>query len=373
MPALGADMTHGTLMEWLVKPGDAVKRGDIVAVVDTAKAEIDVEIFEDGVIEQLIVPEGTRVPVGTVLAEVRAEAAAAAGPPVAAVASLAAERLRVTPVARRMAAELGVDLAAIRGTGPHGAIGKDDVERAAAGVAAAPAPPEPVAPRAETNGHLLALRAATAALMARSKREVPHYYLALDIDMTGALAWMHERNREHPIAERMLPAALLLAATARAATGFHDMNGFWRDDALEPSAAVHLGVAIALPGGGVIAPAILDAAGKRPWELMADLRDLVRRARAGGLRARELSAGTITVTSLGDQAATSIYGVIYPPQVALVGFGRVAERPWAENGMVGARAQVTATLAADHRASTGQRGALFLAAIDSLLQRPEEL
>jgi pyruvate dehydrogenase E2 component (dihydrolipoamide acetyltransferase) len=151
------------------------------------------------------------------------------------------------------------------------------------------------------------------------------------------------------------------------------MNGFWRDDALEPSAAVHLGVAIALPGGGVIAPAILDAAGKRPWELMADLRDLVRRARAGGLRARELSAGTITVTSLGDQAATSIYGVIYPPQVALVGFGRVAERPWAENGMVGARAQVTATLAADHRASTGQRGALFLAAIDSLLQRPEEL
>jgi pyruvate dehydrogenase E2 component (dihydrolipoamide acetyltransferase) len=361
-------MTHGTLTEWLVKPGDAVKRGDIVAVVDTAKAEIDVEIFEDGVIEQLLVPVGTRVPVGTVLAEVRSAAKVVAPVP-----AVAAVRLRVTPVARRMAAQLGVDLTTIHGTGPHGAIGKDDVERAAAGVAPAPATPEPVAARPEADGHLPALRAATAALMARSKREVPHYYLALDIDMTEALAWMHERNREHPIAERMLPAALLLAATARAADDFPDMNGFWHDEALEPSAAVHLGVAIALPGGGVIAPAILDAAGKRPWELMAELRDLVKRARAGGLRARELSAGTITVTSLGDQAATSIYGVIYPPQVALVGFGRVAERPWAQDGMVGARAQVTATLAGDHRASTGQRGALFLAAIDRLLQRPEEL
>jgi pyruvate dehydrogenase E2 component (dihydrolipoamide acetyltransferase) len=372
MPALGADMTHGTLMEWLVKPGDTVKRGDIVAVVDTAKAEIDVEIFEDGVIEQLLVPVGTRVPVGTALAEVRASDAAAK-PQVAPVDGAAGERLRVTPVARRMAAQLGVDLATIRGTGAHGAIGKEDVERATAGAVGAPATPERVAPRPEADGHLPALRAATAALMARSKREVPHYYLALDIDVKDALAWMHERNSGHPIAERMLPAALLLGATARAATDFPDMNGFWRDDALEPSADVHLGVAIALPGGGVIAPAILDAAGKRPWELMTELRDLVKRARSGGLRARELSGGTITVTSLGDQAATSIYGVIYPPQVALVGFGRVSERPWAENGMVGARAQVTATLSGDHRASTGQRGALFLAAIDTLLQRPEEL
>jgi pyruvate dehydrogenase E2 component (dihydrolipoamide acetyltransferase) len=202
---------------------------------------------------------------------------------------------------------------------------------------------------------------------------VPNYYLALDIDMSRSLAWMQERNRDHPIAERMLPAAMLLAATAHAAAEFRDMNGFWGNGGLEPSEAVHLGVAIALPGGGVIAPAILDAHQKAPWELMADLRDLVKRARGGGLRARELSDGTLTVTSLGDQAATSVFGVIYPPQVALVGFGRVAERPWAENGMVGARPQVTATLSADHRASTGQRGALFLAAIDRLLQAPEEL
>jgi pyruvate dehydrogenase E2 component (dihydrolipoamide acetyltransferase) len=217
------------------------------------------------------------------------------------------------------------------------------------------------------------MRQTIAALMARSKREIPHYYLTQDVDMTRALAWLERHNAEVPIAGRLLPAALLLASTARATREFPDFNGFFEDGARRPSERVHLGVAIAMRGGGLIAPAILDADRLTPPELMDALRDLVARTRRGGLRGSELSEPTITVTSLGDQGVTSVLGVIYPPQVAIVGFGRVQERAWAEGGMVGARPLVSATLAADHRVSDGHGGGLFLAAIDGHLQRPEEL
>jgi pyruvate dehydrogenase E2 component (dihydrolipoamide acetyltransferase) len=373
MPALGADMVEGTVLEWRVRPGDVVHRGDVVAVIDTTKAEIDAEVFEDGVIDELVVAEGTRVPVGTVLAKLTTSAGPAAreeaAPPVVTDSARGAERVRISPLARRLAAARGIELSGLRGSGPRGAIVKADVERAGT-LPPAPTPPPQPPPRAD---RLTGLKETTAALMARSKREVPHYYLALDVDLTAALAWMETANREHRIAERMLPAALLLSATARAAAGHPAINGFFRDGELRPGESVHLGVAISIPGGGLMAPAILDADRLGPLEVMARLRDLVRRARSGGLRASELSGGTLTVSSLGDETATTVFGVIYPPQVALVGFGRVAERPWAHAGMVGARPQVTVTLAGDHRASNGQQGAAFLAAVDDHLQRPEEL
>ena len=369
MPALGADMTEGKLLEWLVKPGDTVRRGDVVAVIDTAKAEIDAEIFEDGVIEALLVPVGERVPVGTPLATLR-PLGATAPPPVLA-ASAGDERLHVSPVARRMAEQLGVDLTTLHGTGPHGAIAKADVERAAAGVAPPSAPP--LAPPPPVEDRRASIRSTIAALMARSKREIPHYYLSQEIDMSRALAWIEAYNAERPIRERLVPAGLLLAATARAAREFPDLNGFFADGEHRPAEHVHLGVAIALRGGGLIAPAILEADGKALPELMRDLHDLVARARGGKLRGSELSAPTLTVTELGDRGVDLVHGVIYAPQVALVGFGRVRDRPWAEHGMVGARPSVIATLAADHRVSDGHRGALFLSTIDQLLQRPEDL
>ncbi len=151
------------------------------------------------------------------------------------------------------------------------------------------------------------------------------------------------------------------------------MNGFWVDDAFRPAGGVHLGVAISLRGGGLIAPALHDADRKSLDELMAGLRELVRHARAGRLRASEMSDPTITVTNLGERGVDLVHGVIYPPQVALVGFGGIRERPWAADGMVGARPVVHATLAADHRASDGHAGSRFLALIDRLLQEPEEL
>jgi len=388
MPSLGADMVSGTLLEWYVKPGDAVKRGQIVALVDTDKAEIEVEIFEDGVIDELLVVPGTKVPVGTVLATTRqvgAEAVPAAtanGTPVPAPPtptrapmppSPHEHRQRISPLARREAQALGVDLATLSGSGPDGAIVRADVERAAAGTAPAPSPPAPAAPVAEPADRQAAMRQAIAALMARSKREIPHYYLELQIDMSRSLDWLHEENLHRPVAERLLTSVLLLSATARAVAEVPELNGFWLDGAFRPSDAVHLGVAVSLRGGGLIAPALHDANRKSLSEIMAGVRDLVNRSRAGRLRSSEMSDPTITVTNLGERGVDLVHGVIYPPQVALVGFGGVRERPWAAGGMLGVRPVVTTTLAADHRASDGHTGGRLLTLIDKRLQKPEEL
>ena len=217
------------------------------------------------------------------------------------------------------------------------------------------------------------MREAIAALMARSKREIPHYYLELEIDMSRPLDWLHEENLKRPVQERLLPSILLLGAVARAAAEMPEMNGFWVDGAFRPGPGVHLGVAISLRGGGLIAPALHDADQLSLSEIMAAVRELVQRARAGRLRSSEMSDPTVTVTNLGDRGVDLVHGVIYPPQVALVGFGAVRDRPWAVDGMLGVRPIVMATLAADHRASDGHAGGRFLALIETKLQTPEEL
>ena len=217
------------------------------------------------------------------------------------------------------------------------------------------------------------MRATIAAVMSRAKREIPHYYLSTTVDLGPALEWMHERNLGLPVTERLVPAALMLKATALAAAASPALNGFWVDGAFRPGSGVHLGVAVSLRGGGLVAPALHDADRLSLAEVMAGMRDLVMRARAGRLRGSEMSDPTITVTNLGDQGVDAVYGVIYPPQVALVGFGRVVERPWAVDGLLGVRPVTELTLSADHRATDGFTGGRFLAAIEQHLQRPEEL
>lgn len=217
------------------------------------------------------------------------------------------------------------------------------------------------------------MRHAIGELMARSKREIPHYYLATTVDLSAALTWLRAENEQRSVTGRILPAALLLKATALALREVPALNGFWVDDGFQAADGVHLGVAVSLRGGGLVAPALHDADQLSLDEVMAGLKDLVERARAGRLRASEMSDPTLTVTNLGDQGADEVLGVIYPPQVALVGFGRIAERPWAVDGMLGVRPTVRATLSADHRASDGATGSKLLAAIERLLQRPEDL
>ena len=238
---------------------------------------------------------------------------------------------------------------------------------------APPSGPKPAGRRRARGFDPAQMRQAIAAAMARSKREIPHYYLTSTIDFAAASAWLDAYNRERDPTERLLPATLLLKATAMALTEVPQFNGFYENGAFRAGPGIHVGWAIALRGGGLVAPAIHDADRKSLPELMLALRDLVQRARAGGLRSSELTDPTITVTSLGERGAESVLGVIYPPQVAIVGFGRIVERPWVVDGQVVVRPLVTATLAADHRASDGHLGGQLLAAIDRALQAPVDL
>jgi pyruvate dehydrogenase E2 component (dihydrolipoamide acetyltransferase) len=391
-------MDEGEILAWKVKPGDAVRKGDVLLEVDTSKAAFDVEADHDGVVEEILVEPGRKVPVGTPIARIRqtgeAPAIPAAKPapepakppaakpepakpepakPEPAKPTPSAPRLRVTPLARVVAKDLGVDPATIgHGSGIDGAITRADVERAAAKheephVEKAPPPPSG-ADRSKREG----LRDAIAAAMSRSKREIPHYYLAHTIDLEPALGWLEKQNAQRPITERILPPVLLLKAVAQAVWDVPELNGYWIDGALQQSESVHLGVAISLHSG-VIAPAIHDADDKLLDQLMAALSDLVQRTRHGTLKRAEMTDSTITVTNLGDRGPDAVYGVIYPPQVAIVGFGAITPRPMVINGQVIARRSVIATLSADHRASDGHRGGLFLRAIARLLEHPENL
>jgi pyruvate dehydrogenase E2 component (dihydrolipoamide acetyltransferase) len=401
MPSLGADMEAGTLVEWLVKPGDRVKRGDVVAVVETQKGAIEIETFQSGQIEKFLVELNSKVPVGTPLAQIRTEGeakpaavapapppappaapqrAAPATPPVTPpavtpiraplpppVAPAAVAGARASPAARKLAEERGIDLSKVTGSGPGGAITFADVEKHLSAVVT---PPEK---KRAPGLDLDAMRTAIAAAMARSKREIPHYYLEHQVDVTACEHWLAQKNATLPPDTRVLFGALPIKAVALAARRYPAFNGFYRDNKFEPAQAVHVGVAIAIRGGGLTAPALHDADQLSLNDLMSRMRDLIQRTRAGRIRSSEMSDPTITVSSLGERGVEALYGIIYPPQVAIVGIGKAVTRPWVIDGAIGPRSVITMTLSGDHRVTDGHAGALFLAEIGKLLQEPEKL
>jgi pyruvate dehydrogenase E2 component (dihydrolipoamide acetyltransferase) len=454
LPSLGADMDEAMLVGWLVSPGDEISRGDIIAEVETDKGVMEVECWDEGIIEEFLVePSSTKLPVGTPLARIRAldeapvatperihepvpelepaRAPVAVGvaappgtpapppphvtrhvsPPVRHLAHQlgvdvdtvvatghegavtredvrrAAGRRRVSPRARRLAMEDGIDLSLVSPTGPDGMIVVADLSGADATVGgtiespsrgeAATAAPEVLAPvieqPPETDDPALAMRRAIARSMARSNREIPQYSLVTQIDMKRALEWLDEANAERPVTARILPAALVAKATAVALREVPELNGHYVEDRFEQSADIHLGMAISLRTGGLVAPAIRNADALTLDELMAALDDLVRRARSWKLRTSEMASATATLTNLGDRGVGTAFPIVIPPQVAIVGLGRVMDRPVAIDGMLAVRPTVDATLVADHRVSDGHRGGLFLAALEQRLQEPEKL
>ena len=397
MPTLGSDMTEGTLVQWKKKVGERVVKGEIIAEVDTEKAAIEIESFHTGVMEQLLTKPGERVPVGTVMAIIREEGTQATpavqsppssvplqkvspkepvssvppAPLPAAAPVTEPARLRISPAARKLAGELGVDPASVQGTGPGGAITLDDIQHSAR-----TQPQQPTAPPAfsEAAGDRQArMRQTIAAAMARSKREIPHYYLSTTIDLGRAMTWLKEENLKRPVTNRLLYGVLLIKAVALALRQVPELNALWKENVAVRSPDINIGVAISLRQGGLIAPAIHNTDKRSLSELMSSFQDVVKRARAGTLRSSELADPTITVTSLGEQGVETVFGVIYPPQVALVGFGKVGDRPWVSEGQVISRPVVTASLSADHRVTDGHRGGVFLSTIDRLLQEPGQL
>lgn len=396
LPSLGADMDHATLAQWLKKPGDAVHRGEAIAVVETDKGLIDIESFDDATVTELVVAPGTRMTVGTVMARLSAERAAAAparegaaaqaaNQPPSAVAGTAAPaskpaaplapaapvalapvRPRLSPAARRRAHELGVPPDVLAQPAAGGILHLEDVERMAA---AAKAPVSAgVAPDARN-----AMRAVIGSAMARAKREIPHYYLGYALDFGAARDWLTRYNAALPVRERLIEGLLVVKAVALAAARIEGFNGYFRDGRFEGSTAIHVGTAIAMRGGGLVAPALLDADHKDLKTLMLEFSDLVTRVRTGHMRSSEFMAATITVTSLGEDGVETIYPIINPPQVAIVGTGCISERPWVHAGGMAVRPVLNLTLAADHRVTDGRTGSRFLKTIAELLAAPEKL
>jgi pyruvate dehydrogenase E2 component (dihydrolipoamide acetyltransferase) len=403
MPSLGADMDEGRVIEWRVEPGDTVHRGDLIATVETEKSDIDIEIWHDGIIEEFLVDVGQLVDVGTPIARLRTldgsappAAPAPATPPTSAGPSsipttsvgvapsatparhlgartaptgVASGRVPASPLARRLAAARGLDLGAIRGSGPGGAVIEADVIAASGAGTAAAGPLPDVSPRRSPD----TMRTLIAERMATSNREIPHYHLSRDLDVGPLESWLAERNADRPIAERILPAACFIRAVALAASRHRELNGFWVNDNLEPADSVNVATAISLRRGGLVTPQIEHADQRSLNEVMTALTELVTAARTGRLRASWMTGATITVTHLGDTGADLVHGVISPPQVALVGFGRSRPRPWVVDEHVVVRPVVTGTLAADHRATDGAIGSRFLATLADLIDRPEDL
>jgi pyruvate dehydrogenase E2 component (dihydrolipoamide acetyltransferase) len=390
LPSLGADMESATFTQWLKQPGETIRRGEALAVIETAKGLIDVESFDDGKLLETLVMPGTKVPVGALLARIDSETAVAAPPatpapptgtpasivpaqeagrvmqPVTAAAPLRVPRAStvrrpISPAARRRAHELGIALETLEHSGPGGVIHIEDVEKLVAQTAQA-------APDRRA-----AMRTAIGAAMARSKREIPHYYLGHAVDFAPAREWLLRHNSLLPVADRLIEGVLLLKAVALAAARVEGFNGYYRDGRFETSTAVHVGTAIALRGGGLVAPALLDADRKNLTALMREFSDLVTRVRSGHMRSGEFTAATITVTSLGNDGADILYPIIAPPQVAIVAAGAITERPWVYEGKLTVRAVLNLTLAADHRVTDGRAGSRFVRAIAELLAAPEKL
>jgi pyruvate dehydrogenase E2 component (dihydrolipoamide acetyltransferase) len=418
MPSLGADMEAGVLTEWKVKTGDSVKRGDIIAEVETQKGVIEIEVFEDGIIEKILIEPGQEVPVGTVLAiiastgtaptkgksektaiEISAEdsksypAPKSANPqieppvtePIKVIPSTTPPplkgRVRATPLARKMAEEMGIDLAGITGTGEDGIIVKEDIEKATSQPEVKSPEekhiPEPVTEKSSVVARREPIqdpmRKAIAAAMSKSNREIPHYFLSSRFDMKLPLEWLETENKKRPIKDRLLPPVLFIKAIAKALELVPDLNASWINDALVPAEQINIGMVISLRKGGIIVPAIPDANKKSLDEIMQVTMDITLRARESKLKASDINSATVTLTNLGDRGAEAVYGLIYPPQVAIIGIGKVSEQPWAEQGMLDVRPVVTVTLVGDHRATDGQAGSRFLEAMNKYLQQPELL
>lgn len=396
LPSLGADMERGTVLQWYVEIGETVDRGSVVALVSTEKADVDVEIWQNGTIAEYLVEIGDEVPVGTPLLrldssvvvpaaspEPQSAAVVADQPSIAVVTEPAqpqAELVRpeagrqilASPRARSLAAERGIDLSEVLGTGPDGAVLERDLGAPIVDKSTMPADSDDSTGKGDVQVRQAAMRQAIADRMAKANAEIPHYHLELDVDLGPTLDWLERHNRALDVSARVLPAALLLKATAEAARTVPELNGSWVDGRFEPSDGCDVAVVINLRKGGLVTPKISDAANKTVDEVMADLKEIVAGARRGSLRSSWMSGAGITVTNLGDNGADRVNGVIFPPQVALVGFGRIADRPFVVDSEVVPRPVLTVSLAADHRATDGSSGSRFLRALADQL-RPANL
>ena len=408
MPSMGADMTEGTIVKWLKAEGDQVGRGDKLAEVETDKTVVEMEAYAEGLLRKIVVSEGSLVQVGAVIAfigdadddipevataapaaEAASEAPAATPAPAApapepvqqaapapvAVPASQGGRIKASPIARKIAEEKGVDIAAITGTGPGGRITKSDVENftPSPGFAVSGGRSPVVLDGSDTP--LSSMRQAIARVTVRSKTEAPHYYVTHEIDMSGAMPFRRQLNEV--LAEegdRVSVNALLLMALTKALIKYPKWNSFFDGDKLIGHPSINLGVAIALDAG-LIVPAVIDIQNMSLVEISRAVRDLGKRARGdgGNLTQAELTQGTFGTSNLGIFGTDTFSAIIVPPNAGIVAVGTVKEKPVVHDGKVVVASMMNATISADHRVGDGAEAAVFLGEFQKNLENPARL
>jgi pyruvate dehydrogenase E2 component (dihydrolipoamide acetyltransferase) len=403
MEALSPTMEEGRLVAWKKREGDPVRAGETLAEVETDKAVMELVSRADGVLRRIVLPEGATVPVGALVAVVggadedvaalvggergsgRAEereggtAAPAATPGAAATLPApgspppAVRRPRSSPLARRLAAERGLDLAAIAGTGPGGRVVKRDVESAPPASAAAPPPalrlpPAPAAAPAAGDVPLTQIRKTIARRLVQSIGPVPHFYLTSEIDMERA-AEAREALKAAGDAFAVSFNDIIIKAAALALRRHPAVNAWWLEDRIRYHADVHIGVAVAVEDG-LITPVIRHADTKGIAEIAVEAKALAERARARRLTPEEYTGATFSVSNLGMFDIEQFTAVINPPEAAILAVGSIVPKPVVVDGHVAARRRMRVTLSCDHRVVDGATGAQFLRTLKLMLENP---
>jgi len=438
MPKMGDGMEEGTLLRWLKGVGDEIEAGDPIAEIETDKVTLEIEAAEGGVLTQTLIGEGETVPIGTAIATIGAEgdapveaaAPSAAAPieapvtaapvtaaappapvaangsadvvaPTPAVVRGAGEKWRASPLVKRLAAEHGLDLQTIAGSGPGGRIVKDDVmpfitggrQQAAVSsqpvvsqesaadskqVAPTPAAPAPVAAQAPSASgrpggvarDLSKIRRTTGKRMTESKQAIPHFYVTSEVDMEAAMAFRSQVNAQlTDDASKVSFNDLVIKAAALALREFPNLNASMEGETLYDHANVDINIAVAIDGG-LIAPFVPDADQKSVGAIARMAKDLITRARTGGLFPAEYQGGTFTISNLGMYDVEEFVAIINPPQAAILAVGSITETPVVRDGAVVVGHQMKIALSVDHRVSDGAEAAKFLIAVKKYLQNP---
>ena len=425
MPRLSDTMEEGVLSQWVKHEGDQVRKGDVLAVIETDKAAMEMEAYDEGVLTRILVAEGASVPIGTPIAVIGETAAAASAPPRvpapdqaerAAVPASApapptmappAGRLPASPLARKLARERGIDLATVSGSGPGGRIVRADIEAAArerdgaqpppqpAAAPTGPARPAPLSPPAAPAGAvtpqpvpaavapltpaadaeeipLSTVRRLTAQRLAASAREAPHFYLTVVADAGRLLALRAQANQRHGADVKITVTDLLIRACATALSDCPEVNASWDETRILRHRHVSIGIAVAIDDG-LIVPVIRGADRKTLTEIAREARDLTGRARARKLTPDELAGGTFTISNLGMYGIRQFTAVINPPQAAILAVGEAVRQPVVHDDQISIATTMTLTLSIDHRAVDGATAAGFLTRLKDLIEEPLDI
>ena len=404
MPRLSDTMEEGRVLQWYKQVGDSVKKGELLAEIETDKAVMDLESVEEGTLLQLIVAEGGAAALGAPIALVGdeselgkeiapaapSEAGGVATPPstpgtdgatastktpttqpaTASVAGGASDRIKASPLARRIAAEQGIDLTKIRGTGPGGRIVKEDVENAAHVVAVADDPAaEPISSEVAS---LSRMQSTIVRRMLESKTTVPHFYVTMEVDMGAAKEMRAQVNAAWSEEERISFNDIIIRASALALLRHPEANGSYRDGGFVYHQEANIGIAVAVPNG-LLVPVLKNCDTKPLRRLAAEAKVLVERTRAGKNRPGDLEGGTFTVSNLGMFGVRDFYAIVNPPQAAIIAVGAIEPRPVVRKGEIVVRDIMNLSLSADHRILYGAPAAEFLRDLKDLLENPYNL